>query len=509
MIESDYYELLGVERNASKADLKRAYYSQVKIYTPEKDPDRFKALREAYEFLLDDKKRADYDKYADLPTKEAGIAQEAKRLMYNNNYSDAITLLKGKKKNEELERLLAEAYLKNGNSGLAIKILEGLLRRNPEVPEVYLQLAESYEARGFHVKAQNMIETAMQKFPDSAAAVCDYIWMLHHQDSHLPSDIFDKIEPIAGSIAAYDFSVLVICIVEAMYYKQEGIISFLYAHYADGLIAAKRVTDNQYDNAVGVTMDLVLTNECLETCKKVADFLEHDPRKDKHSEAVRMIREAINLADLRNMNIINVYLMNLTCLLSLNTDFPQHKLHVLRLEHNLIYDEDSARASLKILQDDYPQYFELNKEFYLELMNPRRYRRLKSRYDREVEKQKKLHPDFFSKYESSSMDYLDTKGKGSLDDLSESVWSAFNSLSSKQQKDLKEVLKQIALDPEVLDLDFDDLDDDDFFDEFSEPYFQPYVRTERKVGRNEPCPCGSGKKYKQCCGRVNAHAANQ
>ena len=24
---------------------------------------------------------------------------------------------------------------------------------------------------------------------------------------------------------------------------------------------------------------------------------------------------------------------------------------------------------------------------------------------------------------------------------------------------------------------------------------------EKKVGRNEPCPCGSGKKYKQCCGR--------
>ncbi|HAD38824.1 MAG TPA: hypothetical protein DCF88_01720, partial [Plesiomonas shigelloides] len=26
------------------------------------------------------------------------------------------------------------------------------------------------------------------------------------------------------------------------------------------------------------------------------------------------------------------------------------------------------------------------------------------------------------------------------------------------------------------------------------------VRGERKVGRNEPCPCGSGKKYKQCHG---------
>ncbi|OGT73061.1 MAG: preprotein translocase subunit SecA [Gammaproteobacteria bacterium RIFCSPLOWO2_02_FULL_56_15] len=30
----------------------------------------------------------------------------------------------------------------------------------------------------------------------------------------------------------------------------------------------------------------------------------------------------------------------------------------------------------------------------------------------------------------------------------------------------------------------------------------PYVRNERKIGRNEPCPCGSGKKYKQCHGRL-------
>jgi preprotein translocase subunit SecA len=29
---------------------------------------------------------------------------------------------------------------------------------------------------------------------------------------------------------------------------------------------------------------------------------------------------------------------------------------------------------------------------------------------------------------------------------------------------------------------------------------QPIRRTERKIGRNEPCPCGSGKKYKHCCG---------
>ncbi len=30
----------------------------------------------------------------------------------------------------------------------------------------------------------------------------------------------------------------------------------------------------------------------------------------------------------------------------------------------------------------------------------------------------------------------------------------------------------------------------------------PFVREERKVGRNEPCPCGSGKKYKHCHGTL-------
>jgi preprotein translocase subunit SecA len=32
---------------------------------------------------------------------------------------------------------------------------------------------------------------------------------------------------------------------------------------------------------------------------------------------------------------------------------------------------------------------------------------------------------------------------------------------------------------------------------------KPFVRGGEKVGRNDPCPCGSGKKYKQCHGKLN------
>lgn len=44
--------------------------------------------------------------------------------------------------------------------------------------------------------------------------------------------------------------------------------------------------------------------------------------------------------------------------------------------------------------------------------------------------------------------------------------------------------------------------DDDFEDEpFSENDDASRLAARRKVGRNEPCPCGSGKKFKRCCGR--------
>lgn len=31
----------------------------------------------------------------------------------------------------------------------------------------------------------------------------------------------------------------------------------------------------------------------------------------------------------------------------------------------------------------------------------------------------------------------------------------------------------------------------------------PFVRTTEKIGRNDPCPCNSGKKYKKCCGALS------
>ncbi len=60
---------------------------------------------------------------------------------------------------------------------------------------------------------------------------------------------------------------------------------------------------------------------------------------------------------------------------------------------------------------------------------------------------------------------------------------------------------QKAFSPEQMEYRHDELSGFGEEEEQAEPQ-QPYVREGRKVGRNEPCPCGSGKKYKQCCGKL-------
>jgi molecular chaperone DnaJ len=61
----DYYKILGISRNASQEEIKRAYYRLAHKYHPDKggDPEKFKEINEAYRVLSDPEKRKQYDMY--------------------------------------------------------------------------------------------------------------------------------------------------------------------------------------------------------------------------------------------------------------------------------------------------------------------------------------------------------------------------------------------------------------------------------------------------------------
>jgi len=78
MSKPDLYEVLGVERGATEADLKKAYRRLAMKYHPDRNPDdadaeaSFKEAKEAYEILTDPQKRAAYDQFG-----HAGVDQQA------------------------------------------------------------------------------------------------------------------------------------------------------------------------------------------------------------------------------------------------------------------------------------------------------------------------------------------------------------------------------------------------------------------------------------------------
>ena len=78
MTKRDYYEILGVTRNADDAELKKAYRQMALKYHPDKNPnnkeaeDKFKEAAEAYEVLSDGEKRKRYDQFGHDGVKNGG-----------------------------------------------------------------------------------------------------------------------------------------------------------------------------------------------------------------------------------------------------------------------------------------------------------------------------------------------------------------------------------------------------------------------------------------------------
>ncbi|PID78724.1 hypothetical protein CSB20_13710 [bacterium DOLZORAL124_64_63] len=144
----------------------------------------------------------------------------------------------------------------------------------------------------------------------------------------------------------------------------------------------------------------------------------------------------------------------------------------------IIKGERLAATPEELMRARYTAYTQVEMDFLFETLHPEH----RDESDREGSR------DWAEKSEWNGLTILETTGGGEGDERGTVEFIAMYTYGGDEAR-----YHEVAT--------FDKVDGAWYFTEGEPGVNKPIKREEPKVGRNDPCPCGSGKKFKKCCGR--------
>lgn len=462
----DFYMVLETTPEATAMEIKKAYFSMIRKYHPDKHPEAFKEIREAYEALSNPETRREYDSFASLPQMHREYFTYAREALEDGNFELAIDYLewicKGYSTLSLVQSLLGEAYLKNGNSGKALKIFEDLTEAHPDNASFLRHLAHAYLKRGWHKKAVTAYWNAIELDEDNLSLWMGLVSAYSKAEDYQSAKaaLLDAIQ--RGKSKHWAMVVLYFRLIEMdIYLRDDADLD----RHLDEVAQLAEAQEDIRDSAGWALKELarMLVMEDREdlaysVIQRVARIL---PKEASIHDLTKQLEQTLRLnEDMKAFASDDQITEELKQLLSIYLDsalkFEDTEAYDVLCfihEHMLLRDIHDHFYGLKQFKKKYPRLYAVKPEFFDALLDRNQRRHLSSRYEREAYKHLgKAHAFFRALQGGEDMDDMD---------ISEDVPEA------------------------VL---------------WEDEKGQPYVREQPKIGRNDPCPCGSGKKYKKCCG---------
>ena len=475
----NYYDILEITKDASATDIKRAYFKQVKLTSPEKDPEGFKNLRTAYETLKDEIKRRAYDQKQDEDVPEYLVEelQLVNGMLENLHTKEAITTLEYLHKKYPAEpkvvTMLGETYLYAGSTGKAVNYLELVSENFANNQEVQHVLAKAYGQRGYHNKAYYQFRKAIELDKKNWKPWCEFIkfcsseyqddyWLGIFNEAFLCNEemfVDNRFELYADYVFAYYKRNLYYLSGDIDLNKHPNVLKCL-NYYTKAVKQYGRIPEDQLTNVLAMALSI---NEIGETTKltELFPYMEEattfvNDGDEYFVSKVKYIKERLEIVEFLNDNSIPTELRELVTyrMAELSTcDCPDcqdldTKSAMLVTKISILSDINDYKEGIIYFKKKYPHFYEKEAAFLNDAVNPTKARILENKLNSDLSRFFKRNP-----------------------------------------QQLKKIMQEAG---EDADFDFD-----------NQIEYNPgttYVREVPKVGKNSPCPCGSGKKYKRCCG---------
>ena len=457
------YRILGLEEGADEKAIKRAYFKLIRTYSPEKDPERFQEIRAAYERLTEEKEDDSCEMTMEAPADpfaEKMLAQIQALKRVGNYRKAAETAEEGIRYFGETEIFLyelARCSMMEEKTGKAVKCYEKLEGRYPDKLVYKGNLAKAYFSRGYGKKALAAFRQAFElgwREPDFM--ICYSQCCMHRE---CPEEGIKVLEVLAGSIDERN--------------RKKRMMDLLDAHI--GMAALSAFVPERFPEIAG----------------KCREFLESSRRLLKeYGYEVQNLYGAIMLGAFRTGNTGNPEAEAIKkIILELFPDAGDEMgdIGMLMQLSGMLADErigELTKRTVETFMESMEHEDERGHEYFMELDA------VLCQLE-EWPKQKKEVDIIRDEY-------------GSIYEFFGDFWNILQ-LAPEQRRMLRDELRMQYADLEKLYGDgiyytlYPDRrpeTEEVVWDSFENGIF---VRDGKKVGRNDPCPCGRGKKYKKCC----------
>jgi tetratricopeptide (TPR) repeat protein len=437
----NHYETLGIAKTATNEEIKRAYYGLVRQYAPDRSPEEFKKINAAYEVLSDSNRRAEYDLIGELPDSVVAMLRDAEQQLRigNDNKGFGIyrkILIRHPRLDTVRERYATHLELCNKEKNAA-KVWKHLCKRHPNNAVYARKLGGCYQRVGKQKEAYTEIQRALALDEKSIEAwILLSTWSMQRKQG---PDWFDTIRTIVEEA---------IRVVESVKTDEWKKIQLYYFAFV--------FTDpKNHDTSV-------------EYLHEINRLIRENSRHGQ-TEGEMAFKTILKDIPIEGLGRVYPELKEMAGLLPQSaTEEFSDDMDKIKLRYDIRGLPKRGfskmfRELFEVLTTDFPEESDAVDIAAVEYVLLRE----RLTYNPQIKRLKAEFPDLYALHETFFDEALQTDNPESM---------------RRQRTKL--------------------LDDRRVFDteDLLDIENAPIHRDQPKVGRNDPCPCGSGKKYKKCCG---------